>query len=73
MARELVLRNQKLIRLRDDLPCGIELKEFAAKPVAHEDLRQLFTAWGFKTLLHDLDRNQARQSELFGEEKEMFS
>ena len=73
MARELVLRNQKLIRLRDDLPCGIELKEFAAKPVAHEDLRQLFTAWGFKTLLHELDRNQVRQSELFGDEKEMFS
>ncbi|MEO6337456.1 MAG: 5'-3' exonuclease H3TH domain-containing protein [Verrucomicrobiota bacterium] len=66
-AREIVLRNQKLIRLRDDLPCDFELEKFSTKPAANEDLRRLFTGWGFKTLLHDLEKAQVKQSNLFGD------
>ena len=66
-ARDLVLRNQRLIRLRDDLPFEFELEKFSARPAANEELRRLFTGWGFKTLLHDLERAQVRQSNLFGD------
>ncbi len=65
-SRELLQRNQKLIRLRDDLPCEFQLENFAAKQVIVEDLRQLFTGWGFKTLLHELEKAQIKQTDLFG-------
>ena len=65
-ARDIVLRNQKLIRLHDELPCEFALEKFAAKPAVHEDLKRLYTGWGFKTLLHDLERDQVKQSDMFG-------
>jgi DNA polymerase-1 len=65
-ARELLQRNQKLIRLHDHLPCNFALEEFAAKAARFEELRQLFTGWGFKTLLHELEKAQVKQSDLFG-------
>lgn len=64
-AAELVQRNQKLIRLRDDLPCDFGLEDFAVKAGRFEDLRQLFTGWGFKTLLHELEKAQIKQTDLF--------
>lgn len=65
-AREIVQRNQKLIRLHDQLPCDFQLENFAVKSVKFDDLRQLFTGWGFKTLLHELEKAQVKQSDLFG-------
>jgi DNA polymerase I len=65
VARELVLRNQKLICLRDDLPCEFSLDDYAPKPAQVGTLRELFGGWGFKTLLHELERAQVRQNELF--------
>jgi DNA polymerase-1 len=64
-ARELVQRNQKLITLRDDLPCEFEIESFSVKPSKVEDLRNLFTGWGFKTLLHELEKAQVKQNDLF--------
>jgi DNA polymerase I len=65
-ASEIVQRNQKLITLRDDLPCNFELESFAVKPSKVDALRDLFTGWGFKTLLHELEKAQIKQSDLFG-------
>lgn len=63
-ARELVQRNQKLIRLHDDLSCDFQLENFSVKSGNVEHLRRLFTGWGFKTLLHELEKAQVKQSDL---------
>lgn len=65
VARELVQRNQKLIRLHDNLPCEFLLEDFTVRPGRFEELRELFTGWGFKTLLHELEKAQVNQSDLF--------
>lgn len=65
-SRELLQRNQKLIRLKDDLPCDFDLEKFSARPGKIESLRELFAGWGFKTLLHELDKAQVKQNDLFG-------
>jgi DNA polymerase-1 len=64
-ARELIRRNQKLIRLHDNLRCDFRLDEFSTRPGRFEELRELFTGWGFKTLLHELEKAQINQSDLF--------
>lgn len=64
-AGELVWRNRKLICLRDDLRCDFELENFAVKPAKVDELRGLFTGWGFKTLLHELDKRHSQQTDLF--------
>ena len=49
-AREIVRRNQRLIRLRDELPSW-SLEELALRVPDTPRLRELFAQWGFKTLL----------------------
>ena len=49
-AREIVRRNQRLIRLRDELPSW-SLEEMALRVPDTPRLRELFAQWGFKTLL----------------------
>jgi DNA polymerase-1 len=62
---EAVQRNQKLIRLKDDLPCEPDIEKFSAQPAKVDSLRELFTGWGFKTLLHELEKAQVKQNDLF--------
>jgi len=64
-AGELVLRNRELIRLRDDLRCDFELGQFVVKAARVDELRELYRRWGFKTLLMELEKEQAGQIELF--------
>jgi DNA polymerase I len=64
---ELVRRNQQLIRLNSEVPCGVSLEELLIKPGNNEALRQLFTRWGFKTLLHELEGAQIESGALFEE------
>jgi DNA polymerase I len=59
-----VRRNQKLIRLKDDLPCEFSLEDFAVKAGDPERLRELYARWGFKTLAASLDREPETQSDL---------
>jgi DNA polymerase I len=49
-----VRRNQKLIRLKDDLPGDFSPGDFILKPGDTERLRELYTRWGFKTLAASL-------------------
>ncbi|MBI3850119.1 MAG: hypothetical protein HY298_07500 [Verrucomicrobia bacterium] len=49
-AAEAVRRNQKLIRLRDDLPGEFSAEELALRPADAARLRVLFADWGFKSL-----------------------
>jgi DNA polymerase-1 len=45
-----VRRNQKLIRLNDDMPGNFALDEFELKPGDLERLRELYVRWGFRSL-----------------------
>jgi DNA polymerase-1 len=51
---ETVRRNQQLIRLRDAMRCELPLEELAALESDAEELRRLYSGWGFKNLLQTL-------------------
>lgn len=58
-ARELVMRNQRLIRLKHDLPCEFDVARLQPQPPKMDKLRELFTRWGFKSMLGELGSEQA--------------
>src|SRR5262245_344913 len=45
-----VRRNQKLIRLKDDVTGNFEVEKFELKPADPERLRELYLRWGFRSL-----------------------
>lgn len=53
-AEEKVRRNQELIRLRDTLPHELALEDLAVRESDAEELRRLYSGWGFKHLLQSL-------------------
>jgi DNA polymerase I len=59
---EAVLRNQKMVRLQDDLPCDFAPDELRAKTADTGRLRELYQRWGFKGLLAALP-GPARESQ----------
>jgi DNA polymerase-1 len=65
-ARETVRRNQQLIRLRDRLPCELRVEDLAVRRGNAEELRRLYSGWGFKNLLQTME-NQSRSDDLFNE------
>jgi DNA polymerase-1 len=64
---ELVRRNRELVRLRSETPCAVSLEVLAIKPGNEQALRQLFTRWGFKSLLRELEEARMGAGELFEE------
>ena len=50
-----VRRNQKLVRLQDDLACEFSPAALAAQPVNAGQLAELFGAWGFRSLRAELE------------------
>jgi DNA polymerase-1 len=48
-AADAVRRNQQLIRLRTDLPCGFAPAELAVQPPDADALRALYARWGFRS------------------------
>jgi len=63
-AAEVVRRNQRLIRLRDDLPGDFSADELEMKRVDEERLRELFSRWGFRTFLKELEAAAPPQAAL---------
>jgi len=55
-SQETVCRNQRLIRLNDRLPCQVTIDDLAIKPSDVQRLQSLFSQWGFKSLLSQLDQ-----------------
>lgn len=53
-----VQRNVELVRLKDELPCGLELDELWEKPADPELLRELYTRWGFRSMLAELESSR---------------
>lgn len=60
---EVVRRNQRLIRLKEDQPCA-SAGDLVLRPPHVERLRELFAEWGFKTLLAQLNETAATQGKL---------
>jgi DNA polymerase-1 len=51
-----VRRNRELVRLQAGLPCEFSAAELAVKPVDAGRLRELFSRWGFRGMLAELDK-----------------
>ncbi len=64
VAEPAVRRNQKLIRLHEDLPCDFDLGPLAVRPPCSQRLRSLYQKWGFKGLAEQLDAVPATQGDL---------
>jgi DNA polymerase-1 len=59
---EAVRRNQVMVRLRDDLPGDFSPAELSVKAADVARLRGLFGRWGFRGLLAELEKPDARQT-----------
>jgi DNA polymerase-1 len=64
-AAEAVRRNQRLIRLRDDLPCVLSLPELEIRPANANQLRELFRRWGFKSMAVESEAAPGKQTAFF--------
>lgn len=67
-AAEVARRNQQLVRLQHQTPCdsiGMEALEIKAGDLAA--LRELYSGWGFKTLLAELEQGGSKTNDLFAE------
>lgn len=56
-----VRRNQKLVRLQDDLDCDFSPAALAEQPVDAGRLAELFGEWGFRTLRAELETGSAER------------
>ena len=54
-AAELVHRNVELVRLKEELPCEVEMDELAEKPANADALQAMFARWGFRSMLAELE------------------
>jgi DNA polymerase-1 len=66
-SEEAVRRNQKLVRLKCEVPCEVSLEELACKPSDAAALRCLYVRWGFKSLLRELDQTGLPAGDFFPE------
>ena len=66
-AKEVVRRNQQLVRLKEEVACDVSLQELVLKQSDDELLRRLFSGWGFKTMLQELEQTRLKPVELFHE------
>jgi DNA polymerase-1 len=67
-SKEAVCRNQQLVRLYSEESCEFELEDLAVKPGDDEGLRGLFSKWGFKTMLRELEQARLSSENLFNQE-----
>lgn len=64
---EIVRRNQKLVRLKDEIRCELSMEVLTVKPGNEIALRQLFAGWGFRKLLSEVGKGAAAGDLLWGE------
>jgi DNA polymerase-1 len=61
---ELVRRNQELVRLNWEVPCGTNLEALTTKDCDNDMLRRLYSLWGFTSLLRELDLSGQKEGVL---------
>jgi DNA polymerase-1 len=64
-SEELVRRNQRLVCLKDEMPCEVALEALKVKPGDPGVLSKLFAEWGFKTLLSELEQARGKAGDFF--------
>jgi DNA polymerase I len=64
-AMETVRRNQKLVQLNTEVPFEVALEELVCRQPNVAALRELYSGWGFKTLLRELEN--LREGDFFPE------
>lgn len=64
-SEQLVRRNQKLVRLNVEAPCELTLEELKVQPGDAGKLQGLFSGWGFRTLLKELEGKPGGTGDLF--------
>jgi DNA polymerase I len=62
---ELVRRNQQLVRLKDETTCEVTMEILTIKSGDGDALRQLYSAWGFRTLLSELEQARLKAGDFF--------
>ena len=62
---ELVRRNQQLVRLKDETPCEVTMEVLTVKAGDADALRPLFSRWGFKTFLQELEQARLKATDFF--------
>ena len=67
-SKEIVCRNQQLVRLYNEEVCEFALDDLVVKPGDDEALRGLFSKWGFKTMLRELEQARLSSENLFTQE-----
>ncbi len=65
---ELVGRNQQLVGLHCEEPCELTLEDLAARPGDDEALGRLFSKWGFRTMLRELEQSRMKAHDFFDQE-----
>jgi DNA polymerase-1 len=63
-----VERNQQLVRLHCDEACELTLEDLVVKPGDDEVLRQLYSKWGFRTMLQELEQGRMKAEDFFDPE-----
>lgn len=61
---DVVRRNQRLIRLKDDLPGDFSPNNLVLKPADYARLQELFSRWGFRTMLKEVEAITIQQGVL---------
>jgi DNA polymerase-1 len=67
-SKEVVGRNQQLVRLNCQEPCELTLEDLAVRRGDDEALRVLFARWGFRTMLRELEQTRIKAEDLFEQE-----
>ena len=62
-AREVVSKNRRLIRLREEQP-ALELDDLSIRSGKAERLRELYAGWGFRSMLAELESKTLTQAAL---------
>jgi DNA polymerase-1 len=64
-SRDVVVRNQKMIRLKTDVSCEETLETLQLRERDVARLKLLFAEWGFKSMLRELEQAQESTADLF--------
>jgi DNA polymerase-1 len=67
-SKDLVRRNQQLVRLHSEIRCELSLEDLVVKPGDDEALRVLFGKWGFRTMLQELEQGRIKAEGFFDQE-----
>ncbi|MGP8198898.1 MAG: 5'-3' exonuclease H3TH domain-containing protein [Limisphaerales bacterium] len=62
---DLVRRNQQLVCLKAEMPCEVTLDALMVKPGDDGALSRLFSDWGFKSLLSELEKTRPKAADFF--------